>query len=153
MSIPVRDQNTPWEPVYTIGVAARKTGVSPETLRYYESEGLLVTYRTPSGRRLYSQKDLDWIECFRDQMAQYKLNVAGIRLMLALMPCWDLKPCTEDERQQCPAYMNYRKVCWQVETPGSKACDQDNCRDCHVYREACRAGKLETLYLVSKDDS
>ncbi len=47
----------------TIAEAARRTGVSVHTLRYYERAGLVVTAvdRTASGRRRYHQLDLDWI--------------------------------------------------------------------------------------------
>ncbi|QFU90457.1 MerR family transcriptional regulator [Amycolatopsis sp. YIM 10] len=47
----------------TIAEAARRTGVSVHTLRYYERAGLVVTTvdRTASGRRRYRQPDLDWI--------------------------------------------------------------------------------------------
>jgi DNA-binding transcriptional MerR regulator len=47
----------------TIAEAARRTGVSVHTLRYYERAGLAVTTvdRTAGGRRRYHQLDLDWI--------------------------------------------------------------------------------------------
>lgn len=47
----------------TIAEAARSTGVSVHTLRYYERAGLVVTTieRTAGGRRRYQQLDLDWI--------------------------------------------------------------------------------------------
>jgi DNA-binding transcriptional MerR regulator len=47
----------------TIAEAARRTGVSVHTLRYYERAGLVVTAvdRTSGGRRRYQQLDLDWI--------------------------------------------------------------------------------------------
>ena len=47
----------------SIAEAARRTGVSVHTLRYYERAGLVVTPvdRTYSGRRRYQQLDLDWI--------------------------------------------------------------------------------------------
>ena len=47
----------------TIAEAARRTGVSVHTLRYYERAGLVVTAidRTTGGRRRYQQLDLDWI--------------------------------------------------------------------------------------------
>lgn len=47
----------------TIAEAARRTGVSAHTLRYYERAGLVVTTvdRTSGGRRRYHQLDLDWI--------------------------------------------------------------------------------------------
>ena len=47
----------------SIAEAARRTGVSAHTLRYYERAGLVVTSvgRTASGQRRYQQLDLDWI--------------------------------------------------------------------------------------------
>ena len=47
----------------SIAEAARRTGVSVHTLRYYERAGLVVTTveRTAGGRRRYQQLDLDWI--------------------------------------------------------------------------------------------
>lgn len=46
-----------------IAEAARRTGVSVHTLRYYERAGLVVTAvdRTTGGWRRYQQLDLDWI--------------------------------------------------------------------------------------------
>jgi DNA-binding transcriptional MerR regulator len=48
----------------SIAEAARRTGVSVHTLRYYERAGLVVTTvdRTAAGRRRYRQLDLDWIK-------------------------------------------------------------------------------------------
>ena len=47
----------------SIAEAARRTGVSVHTLRYYERVGLAVTPvdRTSGGRRRYHKLDLDWI--------------------------------------------------------------------------------------------
>jgi DNA-binding transcriptional MerR regulator len=47
----------------TIAEAARRTGVSVHTLRYYERAGLVVSPidRTATGRRRYHELDLKWI--------------------------------------------------------------------------------------------
>lgn len=47
----------------SIAEAARLTGVSVHTLRYYERAGLVVTTidRTATGRRRYHKLDLEWI--------------------------------------------------------------------------------------------
>lgn len=56
------------EPVPDAGVsiaeAARRTGVSAHTLRYYERAGLVVSPvdRTSGGRRRYRHIDLQWIK-------------------------------------------------------------------------------------------
>jgi DNA-binding transcriptional MerR regulator len=48
----------------TIAEAARRSGVSAHTLRYYERAGLVITRvdRTAGGRRRYRQLDLEWIK-------------------------------------------------------------------------------------------
>jgi len=53
----------PPEAGVSIAEAARRTGVTVHTLRYYERAGLVVTTvdRTSGGRRRYRQLDLDWI--------------------------------------------------------------------------------------------
>ncbi|MFQ6604155.1 MAG: MerR family transcriptional regulator [Fidelibacterota bacterium] len=133
------------EPVFTIGVAAVKIGVSPETLRLYEREGLLLPHKTATGRRLYSHSDLDWIMCIRRQINIHKLNIAGIRRLLALIPCWNLKPCAPEERRNCQAYHSNDQACWQLNVASDK-CQQDDCRDCNVYRAAGQVGHLKELF-------
>ena len=45
--------------MFTIGEAARKTGLKVPTIRFYEQEGLIKPpARTESGRRVYSDRDL-----------------------------------------------------------------------------------------------
>lgn len=151
MSLNLSIEPDPFEPVISIGIAAKKLGVSPESLRLYEREGLVIPYKTRTNRRLYSQKDLEWIDCFRRQITERGLNFAGVRLLLALIPCWSIKPCSEDERANCPVYMNGEIVCWLSEEHGSKACATDECQQCTAYRTACKAGKLKEIYLTVND--
>ncbi|MUL41907.1 MerR family transcriptional regulator [Streptomonospora sp. PA3] len=55
---------------YTPGEVAARFGLSLDTLRYYEKEGLLTEVeRTPSGHRRYRPSDvelLDLVRCLRD---------------------------------------------------------------------------------------
>lgn len=44
---------------YSIGEVARRTGLSPSALRYYESIGVLPEPQRASGRRRYDQDALD----------------------------------------------------------------------------------------------
>jgi len=48
---------------YSIAEAAERTGLTADTLRYYERDGLLLhpVMRSSSGHRRYSTSDLDWI--------------------------------------------------------------------------------------------
>lgn len=48
---------------YLIGDIATKMGVSPDTLRYYDKEGLLpFAKRNAAGRRIFTDDDLGYIE-------------------------------------------------------------------------------------------
>jgi DNA-binding transcriptional MerR regulator len=61
-SVPEPARSDP-EAGISIAEAARRTGVSVHTLRYYERAGLVITPvdRTTGGRRRYRQIDIDWI--------------------------------------------------------------------------------------------
>jgi DNA-binding transcriptional MerR regulator len=47
----------------TIGRAAELTGLTADTLRYYERDGLMLepVGRSSTGHRRYSESDLDWV--------------------------------------------------------------------------------------------
>jgi DNA-binding transcriptional MerR regulator len=47
----------------TIGRAAELTGLSPDTLRYYERDGLMLQPigRSSTGHRRYTDSDLQWV--------------------------------------------------------------------------------------------
>lgn len=49
--------------MFTIGQASERTGLSIHALRFYERENLLVSKvaRTSSGRRQYTQTDIEWL--------------------------------------------------------------------------------------------
>lgn len=47
---------------YTIGVAAKKAGMTAYTLRYYDKEGLLpFVERSQSGLRKFKEGDFEWL--------------------------------------------------------------------------------------------
>lgn len=49
---------------YTIAEAATATALTPDTLRYYERDGLMLqpVDRSTTGHRRYSERDLTWIQ-------------------------------------------------------------------------------------------
>ncbi len=55
--------------LYTVGEMAKKIGVAPSTLRYYDKEGLLpFVQRSESGIRMFKEDDMEWlslIECLK----------------------------------------------------------------------------------------
>jgi MerR family transcriptional regulator/heat shock protein HspR len=121
------------DPLFPIGIVAKKFNISVHTLRLYESEGLILPYKTETNRRLYSQSDINRIACIRDLIEKKGLNIAGIKSLLAMIPCWQLKPCSEEDRKNCDAYTSQSLPCWIVKTKGD-ICQQDECRECKVYQ-------------------
>lgn len=55
---------------YTITPAASAVGVSVQTLRLYETRGIVQPVRDSSGRRLYSEADIERAKAHRAQTAQ-----------------------------------------------------------------------------------
>ena len=70
--------------VYVISVAAELAGVHPQTLRIYESRGLVRPGRTPGGTRLYSDRDVDRLRVIQRLTTEVGLNLAGVQRVLAL---------------------------------------------------------------------
>ena len=117
----------------SIGTAAAKVGLSVSALRKYERDGLLLFHRTETGRRLLSQADIKRIEVIQRLVKQLGLNMEGIRRLLAILPCWKLKPCSPEERDRCSAYLDSVEPCWMLRE--SECVRQAiDCRECNVYR-------------------
>ncbi|MFX0203574.1 MAG: MerR family transcriptional regulator [Candidatus Hodarchaeota archaeon] len=136
------------EPVFTIGVAAKKLGVAVPTLRMYEKAGLIIPYRSESGRRLYSVSDLRRFRFIRKQIKSEGLNLEGIRRLMALLPCWELKPCSTELREKCPAYNDCKMICWMFPNTACKS-EQRSCRTCTVYLQSYES--TDNLKQVFKD--
>lgn len=121
------------DPVISIGVLAQRVGLSVSAVRRYENEGLIIAHRTGSGRRLFSHQDISRIQNIQRLIQDSGLNVEGIRRMQALLPCWDLLPCSSDTCKTCPAYNAGTRPCWMVKGRVCTATENE-CRQCDVYR-------------------
>ncbi len=75
---------TDQRPRYMISVAAEIVGMHPQTLRIYETKGLVRPGRTPGGTRLYSEHDLERLREIQRLTTELGLNLAGVRRVLAL---------------------------------------------------------------------
>ena len=71
-------------PRYMISVAADLVGVHPQTLRIYESKGLVRPKRTAGGTRLYSERDLDRLRLIQQLTTDLGLNLAGVEAVIRL---------------------------------------------------------------------
>lgn len=71
------------EAVFVISVAARLSGMHPQTLRIYERRGLVAPYRTEGGTRRYSQQDIDRLLLI-SELTSAGLNLEGVRMVIEL---------------------------------------------------------------------
>jgi MerR family transcriptional regulator/heat shock protein HspR len=70
--------------VFMISVAAELAEMHPQTLRMYESRGLIEPKRSPKGTRLYSQKDVDRLRRIQEMTAELGMNLAGVERVFEL---------------------------------------------------------------------
>lgn len=128
---------------YTIGIAAKMLGVSVHLLRVYEKEGLILSERTDTNRRLYSDLEIEKARCIRRMVNDTGMNFEGIRRMLALVPCWRLRDCNEKDKKGCNALKAHDRPCWA--TKEKCAHPLDNCRKCEVYQAVVHCDDLKDI--------
>ena len=86
----------PDSPRYMISVAAELVGMHQQTLRMYETKGLVRPQRTAGNTRLYSEADLERLRVIQRLTTELGLNLAGVEHVLRL----------EDELRRMQARMD-----------------------------------------------
>ncbi len=124
----------PQEGMSKIGDVARRLGAAVQTIRLYEAEGLLISFKSSGGTRWYSEEDVLWITQIKRLISE-GLNFAGIRHLLAQIPCWALRPCRPDDHARCNMRFETRVPCWIAP---EKLCVEKlkECYHCTTYRRA-----------------
>jgi MerR family transcriptional regulator, heat shock protein HspR len=64
--------------VYMISVAAELAGMHPQTLRIYETRGLITPKRSPKNTRLYSDDDVERLRRIQELTGELGMNLAGV---------------------------------------------------------------------------
>jgi MerR family transcriptional regulator, heat shock protein HspR len=70
--------------VFMISVAAELADMHPQTLRMYESRGLIEPKRSPKGTRLYSHADVERLRRIQEMTAELGMNLAGVERVFEL---------------------------------------------------------------------
>ena len=70
--------------VYMISVAAELAGMHPQTLRIYESRGLIEPERTSGGTRRYSPDDVERLRRIQELTSELGMNLAGVEKVFEL---------------------------------------------------------------------
>ncbi|MFC1513354.1 MerR family transcriptional regulator [Thermodesulfobacteriota bacterium] len=120
------------EAIYPISVAAKLLAVHPRTLRIYEEEGLVKPARQ-GNKRYYSNDDIEWIRCIRDLIHDKGISIPGIKMLLELTPCWEIRKCDDQTRAECSAYKDQTIPCWQRASTACAQGEMKQCGDCEVY--------------------
>jgi MerR family transcriptional regulator, heat shock protein HspR len=124
------------DPIITIGEAAQITGLSDSSLRKYEAAGLIHYSRTRGGYRMLSPEDLERVRMIQRLIKVKGLTLEGIRRLWALLPCWEFKGCSAEERENCGVVgESSNDPCWVIQW-NKGCCNEETCRECEVYRTA-----------------
>jgi MerR family transcriptional regulator/heat shock protein HspR len=67
-----------------ISVAAELAGMHPQTLRIYETRGLIEPERSAGNTRLYSQEDVDRLRRIQQLTTELGMNLAGVERVFEL---------------------------------------------------------------------
>ena len=70
--------------VFMISVAAELAEMHPQTLRMYETRGLIEPKRSPKGTRLYSHEDVERLRRIQEMTAEMGMNLAGVERVFEL---------------------------------------------------------------------
>ncbi len=133
--------------LFTPREVAHQLGLSVESLRLYEREGLIVPHKLDSGHRRYTESDIKWIACIQKQIHENKLNFAGIRYILSMLPCHEMKPCCLEDQETCPAGDRSCRPCWDFDNTPCHV-RGENCRTCVVYRQVLNVDNLKKILSV-----
>ena len=121
------------EPAYTLGTASKLSNISVHSIRQYIDHGLIIPHTTTSKRHLFSQVDILRLKSIKIQLSTMRLNIAGIKAMYSLIPCWLIHPCSIETREKCEAYYSNSVPCWEA-SDKEKECKNEDCRYCNVYK-------------------
>jgi MerR family transcriptional regulator/heat shock protein HspR len=120
-------------PVYTLSTTSTLSGIPVHSIRQYIDKGLIIPFKKESNRNLFSQVDILRLRFIHKLLDEDGLNIAGIRTLLAVIPCWAIRQCSTVERETCLAYRSDAYPCWDASEKGT-ICKNTNCRECDVYR-------------------
>jgi len=132
-------------PVYTLSVTADLSGIPVHSIRQYIDKQLMIPYKKKSSRNLFSHVDILRLKYIHKLLEKDGLNIAGIRTLLALIPCWAIRQCKNEERVKCQAYSSETYPCWEASEKGT-FCKNTNCRECEVYRSVENYPDLKSFF-------
>lgn len=131
-------------PVLTLGIISQLSGIPTHSVRQYIEKGLLVPYKLDNKRHLFCMNDVNRLKHIHSLIHDQGLNFAGIKSLLAMVPCWTIHECSEEDKQNCDAYLANSAPCWEASNKG-RSCKNENCRECDVYSCLSNSTDLKSI--------
>lgn len=75
-------------PMLTTAIVAGMLEITPDRLRTYDTEKLIITHRVKTGqvqKRLYSQNDVEWLQCLRILLKDHKMSISSVKILLQIL--------------------------------------------------------------------
>ncbi|MDD3653814.1 MAG: MerR family transcriptional regulator [Desulfotomaculaceae bacterium] len=123
--------------VFNIGIIAQFLQVHPETLRIWEKNDLIHPARK-NKQRLYSNNDLKRLSFIHRLINEKGLNIAGVKQVLSMYPCWGTKSCQDNQIMNKDNSPNESKPCWKKDGYFCTIIQDkaDLCNNCRFYQNA-----------------
>ena len=132
-----------FKPIYSMKAVTKKTGFEPNLIRNYERAGLIKPYRDPdNNHRMFTLDEIEWLERIYKLIHESGLNIEGIRILLTINKCWEVRNCSHEDHKDCPAYNKKHFPCWHFKHELDCCSKENECYKCCHYVNARRHYKL-----------
>lgn len=138
------------EPIYTLGVVSRLSGVPVHSVRQYIDKGLILPFKTDTKRHLFSDIDVERLKKIKIYIDN-GLNTVGLKCLYAQIPGYYLKSCTDNICDGCTSFSSPIEPCWMACSKNTQ-CNVENCRSCIVYAVADPVADLSHILTESSAD-
>lgn len=137
------------DPTYSIGEASKILRIHPRTLLKYEKLKLLKPNRNPkNNRRLYTGIDIQWVACVMRLVHQDGYSLKSLGSVLTLAPCWMIRGCPAENRENCDVFIHQDYPCW---SKGKGKFSDLPCQQCVYFHHFHRL--KEQQYTQTQKDS
>jgi MerR family transcriptional regulator/heat shock protein HspR len=108
---------------------------------------LICPIRTVTHRRLYSLNDLKIAQTIHHLIHDHGMNFAGIRRLMALLPCWKIRGCDLGLFRRFKVPYLTDAPCWSSGEALWRKSNVD-CQSSPVYKTAYRIGDLSIHHFM-----
>jgi MerR family transcriptional regulator/heat shock protein HspR len=136
-------------PLLTLGIISQLSGIPAHSVRQYIEKGLIIPFKQDSKRHLFCMNDVSRLKHIHSLIHDQGLNFAGIRTLLAMVPCWGIRECSEEDRKYCDSYSSNSTPCWEASNKG-RICRNEECRECEVYTCLSHSMDIKSVIRDSK---